>query len=200
MRKNNLYHNSIKRVTMKTIIVTTLALSILLLANICCSAQAYSPQTFSGSIGGEVLIAERQLSATNKTGGGFSLKGEYVFGGHASATISSGYYFMPAKNILNVKTEAVSAIPVKAGARYYLGSFYGAGEVGKIFFMGDDSRSGFVYSLGLGDKINVGNRVIDIGLRHEGWSTSDVSRGFIGLRVAYEFAINNQQSTILPAL
>jgi len=185
---------------MRTIIVTTLIFSTLLFVNNRCDAQAYKPKTFSGSVGAEMLFTESKLSATNKTGGGMTLKGEYVFGGHASATISSGYYFMPAKDVLNVKTDAISAIPIKAGARYYFGNFYGAGEAGAIIFIGDNNTTGFSYSLGLGDKIKLGKNVFDISLRHEGWSTADLSTGIIGLRVAYEFALNQKQTSRMPHL
>ncbi len=185
---------------MKTIIVTALIFSTLLFVSTGCDAQAYQPATFSGSVGAEMLFTESKLSATNKTGGGITLKGEYVFGGHASATISSGYYFMPGKDVLNIKTDPISAIPIKAGVRYYLGNFYGAGEAGVIVFMGDNSNTGFSYSLGLGDKLKLGKNVFDISLRHEGWSTADDSRGIIALRVAYEFAINQQQQSRMPVL
>lgn len=185
---------------MRTIIVTTLIISTFFFFNNRCDAQAYKVKTFSGSVGAEVLFTESKFSATHKTGAGITLKGEYVFAGHASATISSGYYFMPDKDVLNIKTAAISAIPVKIGARYYLGSFYGAAEAGAIIFTGHLSSTGFSYSLGLGDKFRLGRNVFDISLRHEGWSTADMSRGIIGLRVAYEFALNQKQSKTMSAL
>jgi len=184
---------------MRTIIVVSaLAFSTLLFINNRCDAQAYKIKTFSGSVGAEALFTEPTLSGTNKTGAGVTLKGEYVFGEHASTTISSGYYFMPGKPVLNTKNAAISAIPVKAGVRYYFGTFYGAGEAGGIFFTGDNSRAGFLYSLGMGDKFSLGKNVFDIGLRHEGWSTAEGSRGVIALRVAYEFALNVKQDSRMP--
>lgn len=185
---------------MRTTIVTTLILLIFSFNSNLCVAQAYSIKTLSGSLGAEVLFPESKLTTTNKTGAGLTLKGEYIFSKHTSTTISGGYYFMAGKNSSNINNPDISAIPLKIGARYYLGSFYGAGEVGTIFFMGDNSRTGFSYSLGLGDKINLGNNVFDISLRHEGWSTANNSRGIVGLRVAYEFALNQKQHTIMPAL
>lgn len=185
---------------MRTIIVITLISLNLFFFNSHCEAQAYRVKTLSGSVGAEVLFAESEFSATNKPGGGITVKGEYVFARHASATLSSGYYFMPKKNVLNVKTAAISAIPIKAGARYYLGSFYGAGEAGAIIFMGNNNSAGFVYSLGLGDKFKLGRNVFDISLRHEAWSTADGSRGIIGLRVGYEFALNEKQNSRMPEL
>ncbi len=177
-----------------------ITLSVLLFMGGACVAQAYRVGTVSGSVGAEALFAESKLSLTNKTGVGFTLKGEYIFSEHASATLNGGYYSMEGKTRLDLKNSDISAIPLKAGARYYLGSFYGAGEVGALFFVGENSRTGFAYSLGLGDKVNLGNNVFDISLRHEGWSTNSISRGLVGLRIAYEFALNQQQTTILPAL
>ena len=180
--------------------VIALCLGLVMFTGAASVAQAYRVGTISGSVGAEALFAETKLSQTNKTGLGVTAKGEYIFSEHASATINGGYYFMGGRTRLDIKSSDISAIPLKAGARYYLGSFYGAGEVGALFFMGDKSRTGFAYSLGLGDKINLGNNVFDISVRHEGWSASKISRGFVGLRVAYEFALSQQQTTILPAL
>ena len=185
---------------MRTIIVTTLIFSTLFFFNNRCTAQAYKAKTFSGSVGAEILFTESKLSATNKTGAGVTIKGEYVFSEHASAIISSGYYFMPGKALLNIKTAAISALPVKAGVRYYFGTFYGAGEAGAIFFVGNNSRAGFLYSLGMGDKFKLGKNVFDIGLRYEGWSTADDVSAIIGLRDAYEFALNQKQNSRMPDL
>jgi len=119
---NNPFHiisyNKLKLLIMRTITIATLIISTLFFFNNRCAAQAYKVKTFSGSVGAEVLLTESKISKTNKTGGGITLKGEYVFAKHASATINSGYYFMPDKEVLNINTAAISAIPVKAGARY----------------------------------------------------------------------------------
>ena len=185
---------------MRTITVTSLIFLTLFLFNNHCDAQAYKVETFSGSIGAEALFPETKLSSTNKTGAGFTLKGEYVFASHASATISSGYYFMQGKDELNIKNAAISAIPVKAGVRYYFGTFYGAVEAGGIIFIGNNSRADFLYSLGLGDKFKLGRNVFDIGLRHEGWANAGNSTGMIALRVACEFALNQKQDSRMPGL
>ncbi len=185
---------------MRTILLSTIIFSSLFFFNKRCDAQAYKVKTFSGSVGAETLFTESTLSGTNKMGAGVTLKGEYVFGEHVSTTITTGYYFMPGKTVLNVKNAAISAIPVKAGVRYYFGTFYGAGEAGGMVFTGNNSRVGFLYSLGMGDKFTLGRNVFDIGLRHEGWSTDDGSRGVIALRVAYEFALNDKQNSRMPDL
>lgn len=185
---------------MKAVILITIILSTLLTLTNYCNAQAYKAKTFSGSIGADVLFTETKLSSTHKTGAGVSLKSEYVFSEHASITINTGYFFMPGNVVSDVKATNITAIPVKAGVRYYFGTFYGAGEAGAISFIGNNRRTGFLYSLGMGDKFKLGKNVFDIGLRHEGWSTADGSKGIIGLRVAYEFKLNQKQHSRMPDL
>jgi hypothetical protein len=157
--------------------------------------QPYQKGTFSASTGGEVLFTETKLSATHNTGLGATLKGEYLFGKHATATVVSGYYFMNGKTAESVDYENISAVPIKAGARYYLGNFYGAGEAGAIVFFGYNKGTGFVYSFGLGDKLKVSSRVVDISLRHEAWVTDGKTDAVIALRVGYEFAVNQKSNT-----
>jgi len=153
-------------------------------------SQPYGKGTFSLSLGGEVLIPEKSLSQSHKTGLGATLKGEYVFGKHVTATIVTGYYFLKGRNKNMINYENISAVPVKTGLRYYLGSFYAGGEAGALFISGFNKGTNFVYSLGMGDKIKINNRVIDIALRHEAWVFQGNSNGMIALRVGYEFAVN----------
>ena len=161
--------------------------------------QPYQKGTFSISMGGELLVAEKKLSQSHHTGAGATLKGEYVFAKHASATIVSGYYFMKGKNTALISYENISAVPVKAGLRYYFGNFYGLGEAGAILLSGYKESTGFLYSFGMGDKIKLNNRVIDITLRHEAWDLGGTTSGVIALRVGYEFAVN-QRSAISGAI
>ena len=174
----------------KSFLLLTIFLGVFLTA-LC---QPYQKGTFSISMGGELLVSEKRLSESHHTGAGATLKGEYVFGKHATATIVSGYYFMQGKNKALINYENISAVPVKAGLRYYFGNFYGTGEAGAIFFSGFNQGSSFVYSLGMGDKIKLNNRVIDITLRHEAWVLGGNSKGLIALRVGYEFAVNQRSS------
>jgi hypothetical protein len=143
------------------------------------------------SAGGEMLFTETKLNKSHRNGWGATVKGEYVLGEHASVTLVSGYYHMAGRTT-SFTYRDITAIPVKAGARYYLGSFYGAAETGAIFFSDFNKGAGFVYSFGLGDKFRLGKSVFDIGLRHEGWSVSGVRNGVIALRVGYEFMINRR--------
>lgn len=168
---------------------------ILLTISFTAYTQPYEQGTLSLSMGGELLIPERKLSQTNRTGLGATAKAEYVFGKHATATLVSGYYFLSGKTKQSVLFEDISAIPVKAGLRYYLGSFYGSGEAGVLFGDAFNGGNGFVYSLGMGDKININGRVIDITLRHEVWTLNSSNNGIIALRVGYEFAVNQRKRT-----
>jgi len=178
----------------------SLLMSIYLIVIPCIAiCQPYKKGTFSLSLGGELLIAENTLRESHQTGPGATFKGEYVFGEHTSATFVSGYYFMQGKNTALLKYENISAVPIKTGLRYYFGSFYGIGEAGGIFFSGFNQGTSFVYSFGMGDKIKLSNRVIDIALRHEGWVVDGKSKGIIALRVGYEFAVN-QRSNISRAM
>jgi hypothetical protein len=160
--------------------------------------QPYQKGTLSLSLGGELLASERRLSESHHTGGGATVKGEYVFGEHATATIVSGYYFMQGKNKATINYENIAAVPLKAGIRYYLGNFYGTGEAGGLFLSNFNRGTSFVYSLGMGDKIKVNNRVIDITLRHEAWVLRGNSRGLVALRVGYEFAVNQRSTATVP--
>ena len=174
------------------VILTVMAINFIALS------QPYQKGTLSLSMGAEVLFTERKLSASHHTGFGGTAKAEYVFSRHTSVTLASGYYFMDGKNTPLTKYGDISAVPVKAGLRQYIGDFYASGEAGALLFMGFNKGTNFVYSLGLGDKIHLAGRVFDIGLRHEGWAVSGINTGSIALRVGYEFAVN-EKSTISRA-
>lgn len=154
-------------------------------------AQPYSKGTLSFSLGGELLIPEKTLSRSYNMGGGLTTKAEYVWSKHASATLSTGYYFMGGKTTDGVSFQNVSAIPLKAGLRYYLGNFYGAGEAGGLFFLGDGGTTSFVYSVGVGDKFLLKKQVFDVSVRYENWRLDAASRGIVAIRFAYEFAVND---------
>jgi hypothetical protein len=147
-------------------------------------AQPYPQGTLSYSAAPELLFTEQSLSGTHRMGYGGSVKAEYVFAKHASATLTTGFNFLPAK----AGFTDIQNIPVKPGIRYYLGSFYAGGEAGAAFGLGDNGGTAFAWSFGLGDKFHIGKQVFDIGLRHESWSQNSIRSSIIGLRVGYEWA------------
>ncbi|MES2827818.1 MAG: outer membrane beta-barrel protein [Bacteroidota bacterium] len=82
-------------------------------------------------------------------------------------------------------------VPIKAGLRYFFSEYiYGAGEAGISISSANGSGSGtaFAYAPTIGVEFPVSNRgSIDAGVRYEGWSRSNGTRSFIGLRAGYNF-------------
>ena len=82
-------------------------------------------------------------------------------------------------------------IPLKAGLRYFFSeNIYGSAEAGVAISSASGSGSGtaFAYSPTLGVEFPVSSKgSIDAGIRYEGWSRSNGTRSFIGLRAGYNF-------------
>lgn len=171
-------------------------ISVLVLLCSMAVAQPYNKGTLSVSVGGELLFPESKLRNTQNTGFGGTLKGEYVFAKHAAATVAGGYYLMSGKKSGAATAASLSGLPLKAGLRYYLGSFYASGEAGVLFLMDNGSGSSFLWSAGIGDKLTLNRRVFDIGIRHEAWtSVNNTHAAVVALRLAYEFAVNQQTTS-----
>jgi hypothetical protein len=155
------------------------------------AAQIGEQGSVNMSAGADVLIAESPLRNTHRIGFGGTLKGEYVFAKHISATLSTGFYsFAPDKDVTTV-TQRLSGIPIRGGFRYYLGNFYVGSDAGVVFQQGFATGSSFAYSFSVGDEIVTNKRngnSLDISLRHEGWLNRQAAQ-FIGLRLAWEFRI-----------
>lgn len=156
------------------------------------NAQIGKLKSVNLSFGPDVSFAQRLLRETHQRGIGGTVKGEYVFAKHTSATISAGYVSFFENKLSNVSAEKLVGIPIKAGLRYYLGQFYVSSEAGIVFNSGFRTGNGFVYSFAVGDEIVTSKRngnSLDISLRHEGWIRNQ-QYNFIGLRLAYEFLLN----------
>lgn len=109
-------------------------------------------------------------------------------------TVNSGYdYFFGSNNVPNIHL-----IPVKGGLKYFLaGDFYLQGEAGVSFLankkhLKTEKSGAFVYAPQVGYLFRLRRNFIDVGARFE--SNSEFSDGgdhnnFIGLRVAYSFAL-----------
>lgn len=155
-------------------------------------SQANRKESFSINFGPEVAFPENALNTTHRISYGGSFKGEYTFGKHASATINSGILVFQGREYLDEMTlqpdryKNLTAIPVKAGLRYYVGNFYAAGEAGIVFLNNYTNTSRPVLGIGVGDKIRVGQGKIDISLRQEFWLGSPENLNMAVLRVAYE--------------
>lgn len=151
------------------------------------AAQPYPKGTFTAAAGAELLVPLRPLNQQLNTGGGATLKGEYVFSRHTALTAATGYYRMGAKP--SGQGITLQGIPFKTGIRYYLGNFYAAGEAGLLLITSGGTRTSFLWSAGLGDKITWGRRTIDLGVRHEGWPGYFSRSGIIAARAAFELEV-----------
>jgi hypothetical protein len=156
-------------------------------------AQANKQQSFSLNIGPDLLVPESELRNTHRTGFGGSVKAEYTFGKHLSATFNTGFASLPGARYFDstvMKTaryKNMTAIPLKLGIRYYVGSFYVAGEGGMVLLGQFTSDNNGVGSIGLGDKINIGrHNKLDISLRYEYWLRPQKDYRVIGVRIGYE--------------
>jgi hypothetical protein len=155
-------------------------------------AQANKRESFSLNAGPEVLFPERDFRKTNNTGFGASIKGEYTFGKHASATINTGFSAFTGKAYLDTVSgmqqdyKSILAVPVRVGARYYLGNFYFLGETGMVFLNENGNSTNALFTIGAGDKIKIGYNKLDISVRQETWISKPRNFNMAVLRIAYE--------------
>jgi hypothetical protein len=155
-------------------------------------AQANQKESISLNFGPEIIIPEGSFRNTHNTGFGASIKGEYTFGKHVSATVNTGFYAFKGKGytddvtVMQKNYNSVLAIPVRVGARYYIGSFYFLGETGVVFLNNYTNSTNALFTVGLGDKIKLGYTKLDISLRQETWINSPRNFNMAVLRVAYE--------------
>ena len=156
------------------------------------NAQANKKHSFSVNFGPEAAFPESSFRTTHRTGYGGSFKAEYTFGKHISATVNSGILVFEGRgyfeNLVSQRKtyKNVTAIPVKAGLRYYVGNFYAAGEAGAVFLNNYTNATRPAVSIGIGDKIKIGRGKIDISLRQEFWFGNPNNLNMAFLRVAYE--------------
>jgi len=171
--------------------------SVILLVGLVCSstklfAQANKMNSFSINIGPEFSFIETEIRKTHNIGYGGSVKGEYTFGKHISATFNGGFSVFAGKTVkdpasgITTDYESLVAIPLKAGARYYLGNLYASGEAGVVFLSKHIDATRPVLSIGVGDKIRIGAGKLDISLRQEFWLGSPNTINLAVLRVGYE--------------
>ncbi len=178
---------------MKKIIIYSLSLLLLQTVTLQTKGQANEKHTLSINFGPEVFAPEN-FWETHKVGGGISFKTEYTFGKHASTTFNTGLTYFDGKRRFEDFTsplpkyyESIVAIPLKAGARYYVGNFYFLGEAGAIIMTKYSNSTKAVFSAGIGDKINIGRKKLDISARQEIWLGKNREEyNMAVLRIAYE--------------
>lgn len=155
-------------------------------------AQANKKESFSINFGPEVAFTESSFRTTHRAGYGGSVKAEYTFGKHLSATVNTGILVFQGRGyfenlVLQPKEyKNLTAIPAKAGLRYYVGNFYAAGEAGAVFLNNYTNATRPAVSIGVGDKIKIGQGKLDISLRQEFWFGNPNHLNMAVLRAAYE--------------
>jgi hypothetical protein len=108
------------------------------------------------------------------------------------ASAAGGFISFYAKNRLNgvkINRDNKSYVPLKAGAKYYLGrSFYAEGEVGASVGIQEGSGVAFAWAPGFGFVFPItGKSGIDAGVRYERWNKSGGNLNQTGIHVAYQF-------------
>lgn len=157
-------------------------------------AQANKRESFSINFGPEVSFIETSIRKTHSAGYGGSVKAEYTFSKHGSVTINSGVSIFSGKSFLDPITsrqtdyKSIIAIPIKVGARYYLGTFYATGETGVVVLTNFFNSTRPVFSIGMGDKFRIGSGKLDISLRQEFWPGGSNNLSLAVLRVGYEIS------------
>lgn len=155
-------------------------------------AQANKKESFSVNFGAEVFGPESNFRGTHRTGFGPTIKAEYTFGKHLSATFNTGFTYFKGKSVfetgalLRTDYKPLLAIPAKAGVRYYLGNFYFLGEAGLVVLNRYVNSTNAALSVGVGDKIRIGRNKLDISARQEIWFNTPQNFNMAVLRVAYE--------------
>ncbi len=144
------------------------------------------------SIGVDAGLPMGDLKETNKFGIGGTAKFAYNIDESIALTLQSGYMTFTGEsyNILGVsgKYSALNIIPIKVGGRYtFAGGPYLEPQLGLSLLSskGGNGTTGFTYAINAGYRMTPG---VDISARYEGIS-KEGTISFIGLRLAYSFAI-----------
>ncbi len=178
---------------MKKILYRTFFTMVIVILPWIAKAQANQKHTASLNFGPEVFAPEN-FRETHGVCIGASIKAEYTFGKHASATFNTGLTYFKGKKQFEDFTsplpqfyKPIVAIPLKVGARYYVGNFYLLGEAGAIVMTNFSNGTKAAFSVGLGDKIKISRKFLDISLREEIWLGNNKEQyNMAVLRVAYE--------------
>ena len=104
-------------------------------------------------------------------------------------TVTAGYMSLQVKDELKPSLgDNREFIPVKAGAKYYIGKFFGEGEVGASIPLEGEDNTAFAYAPGIGVTLPVStNSAIDLGVRYEGWAKDAGNIDQVGIRAVVKF-------------
>lgn len=155
------------------------------------------------SIGVSPMLPVGKLADATSFGIGGDLQYGYNFDESIGLTLSAGYNHFFAKSQgkifgQDIKTKDVAQVPIKAGVKYGIGSFYLHPQLGVAIPVGDfpvngvKLKPGFLYGAAVGTNV----AGFDLSLRYEasdskfdggtfGTSDDKMNVGFVGLRVGY---------------
>ncbi|HWJ27851.1 MAG TPA: outer membrane beta-barrel protein [Flavisolibacter sp.] len=146
----------------------------------------------------ETGIPVGDFGEINKAGFGGSAKGLFGVGTVGQISLTSGYtsYSTKSKYLQSGEKETIGIVPVLAGYRHNLNSFFIEPQVGVgIYSIHDsgssddlnDSKASFTWALGVGYKINN----VELGLRYQNGKVNDwiSTFEFVGLHLGYNFSL-----------
>ncbi|AMR31991.1 hypothetical protein A0256_11430 [Mucilaginibacter sp. PAMC 26640] len=144
------------------------------------------PNNKAISIGAEGMITRK--NAFFPYGVGVSLKGEYPLGEGLSLTATGAYnrfFIKDAYKNPTGSTPLASFIPVKVGAKYFIGGgIYTEGELGAAIETNYEKKKYFNLTVGIGYTLQVTtHNSLDFSFRYEDWGDQTIRFG--ALRVAY---------------
>ncbi|MBB6497944.1 outer membrane beta-barrel protein [Pedobacter cryoconitis] len=181
---------------MKRLFLLTAIAGIFAFSNV--SAQTKDP-AMSGQklgIGLDFALPTGNTNNLYKLGFGGSLQYQTPIAQSLNFTADAGFLSFSGKDFGGFKYPKYSAIPVKAGLRYFLvENVFVGGEIGAAFGTSSGAKTSFIYTPGVGVEFPVANKsTIELGARYEGWTGGNNNiivpvKNFIGFRLAYNFGI-----------
>lgn len=173
-----------------------LILSIIGMIIVSVSSFAQDEKKFGFSIGPELSFPVGSFSNSHSVGAGGTVQAEYLVHDKLKATATFGVlgYVGKSVTVANKKysNPAQRIIPLRIGAKYYLGNgVYAGAQLGVAFRSNYAEYSGtaFAYSplmLGYEFKIKA-DKALDVTVKYDAYSGSGGTLGAIGFRLAYVF-------------
>ena len=128
-------------------------------------------------IGVELGFPMASFGDDARYGLGGSLLYQQPMAEHLNLTVNVGYLRFNGNQTFGNLRYRQSFLPVKAGVRYFVGSYlYGGAEIGAILPATSGESTAFAYGPNLGLEVPVSDKgSIDVGLRFERWSRANGS-------------------------
>ena len=150
-----------------------------------------APDMTRFSVGAEIGAATGTFADNCGLGLGFSGQVEHFFREHTSGIGYLGFISYFGKSISSTtKYKATDIIPIRIGARGYLGdAFHFGGQMGAGFISGGNgSHTAFAYTPEVGYNFRtLRGRLIDATLKYDGYSFTNGTIATWGIRVGYVF-------------